>query len=637
MAGYYLGIAAVVVGVVCLRALFRKRVSPRWIHALWLAVLLRMLIPVSLPLELAVLPPVESPGQISLETVEKPRPIPPTLSGVSPTASAVTAAPSVPQVQEERRLGWEELRWLGTGAVALWFTVSGGLFWLSLRKERIPDGKIGVLKVYRTPRVGSPCLAGLVPAVYLGRTYLPEEERELVLQHEYCHFLRGDPLWALVRTAAVCLFWFHPAVWLAAYYSKLDGELACDDAVCARMDGPQRLQYANCLINASQTPQRFALPWGGSPMKERIRMVTKQRKKNVGFVILALILTLCMVGCSLMEVKPVPAEASHIQEKTEEKAPVSSQKQEPPASSKKKENPPVSSTQGALPPVSTAAPVGPAEAAVVNGSYYCRWGGRRLHLNFDRAAKQLRIEEAEGNGELVPCLSGSYEESKEGDLLVIRAELTGEGKAEVTLEFSLLHNIGSSGYYYSFRSVRGEEGLLPSLLQGEQALSFVTSDILHYKLGRQESDGRHAVCVFNAGLEVSLQLPEGWYWEWGNEMVFQGLSLGELDAVKRVEFFANATVESVKQSEWESGNEDTLWDKAVTGTSDAGVSYLIAPERYDGFPPYGDSGRRHLVFVSLGEHHCMFTVNEYQALDSDPEAFEKTVEEIAKSISLRAL
>ena len=48
MTGHLISLSALTAAVILLRAVFRRTVSPRVIYALWLAVVIRMVIPVSL-------------------------------------------------------------------------------------------------------------------------------------------------------------------------------------------------------------------------------------------------------------------------------------------------------------------------------------------------------------------------------------------------------------------------------------------------------------------------------------------------------------------------------------------------------------------------------------------------------------
>ena len=69
-----------------------------------------------------------------------------------------------------------------------------------------------------------------------------------MLAHEYTHYRHGDPIWAVFRCICVSLYWYHPFVWLAAFLSRRDSELACDESVTRTYDAKERKVYGETLI-----------------------------------------------------------------------------------------------------------------------------------------------------------------------------------------------------------------------------------------------------------------------------------------------------------------------------------------------------------------------------------------------------
>ncbi len=62
---------------------------------------------------------------------------------------------------------------------------------------------------------------------------LSAEEFESVLLHELAHARRFDNLTAVFVHALVCLFWFHPLLWLVEKRLLIERERACDELVVA--------------------------------------------------------------------------------------------------------------------------------------------------------------------------------------------------------------------------------------------------------------------------------------------------------------------------------------------------------------------------------------------------------------------
>ena len=93
------------------------------------------------------------------------------------------------------------------------------VFTVRLHKNRQLLGRHGRTCIYVSDAVKSPCLAGLIPAVYLTQDVPQSDAAELIVQHELTHLRHLDPLWSFCRTAAVIVYWWNPFIWLAAIVS----------------------------------------------------------------------------------------------------------------------------------------------------------------------------------------------------------------------------------------------------------------------------------------------------------------------------------------------------------------------------------------------------------------------------------
>ena len=303
-----LTVSALIVVVLLVRAIFKNRVPKRMLYALWLVVLLKLCLPgtlVSLPVlpaeDAAVLaqsaerpvqtaPVIQRPAQ----TVTKPQtpaqqPVSPVQETAKPAAKPLTTAQIL-------QIAW----FSGSALLGLWLFGAWAVFTIRLHRDRRFLGKRGGTCIYVSGAVKSPCLAGLIPAVYLTEDVLQADEVELILRHELTHLRHLDFLWSLCRTAAVTVYWWNPFIWLAAICSKRDAELACDEAVAAKLPESKRLAYARAIL--AQAPRKTAaLSLAGPPVKERILFLTKKQRTSVLCVILALLLVVSATGCSFAE------------------------------------------------------------------------------------------------------------------------------------------------------------------------------------------------------------------------------------------------------------------------------------------------------------------------------------------------
>lgn len=132
--------------------------------------------------------------------------------------------------------------------------------------------------------VAGPCLVGVLrPYIALPLT-LKEEDLLAVLTHELCHKKAGDSWWGLVRNACCAVHWFNPLVWLAAWLSRSDQEMACDERVIQPMSDEERIRYASTLaLNAARrsAPETVVLATGmtmkGRHIKRRLRAIVDGR------------------------------------------------------------------------------------------------------------------------------------------------------------------------------------------------------------------------------------------------------------------------------------------------------------------------------------------------------------------------
>ena len=319
-----LTVSALIAVVLLVRAIFKNRVPKRMLYALWLVVLLKLCLPgtlVSLPVlpaEDAAVPaqsaerPVQTAPVIQrpAQTVTKPQtpaqqPVSPVQETAKPAAKPLTTAQIL-------QIAW----FSGSALLGLWLFGAWAVFTIRLHRDRRFLGKRGGTCIYVSGAVKSPCLAGLIPAVYLTEDVLQADEAELILRHELTHLRHLDFLWSLCRTAAVTVYWWNPFIWLAAICSKRDAELACDEAVAAKLPESKRFAYARAIL--AQAPRKTAaLSLAGPPVKERILFLTKKQRTSVLCVILALLLVASATGCSFAELTQQKSEDVTMLEDTE--------------------------------------------------------------------------------------------------------------------------------------------------------------------------------------------------------------------------------------------------------------------------------------------------------------------------------
>lgn len=154
--------------------------------------------------------------------------------------------------------------------------------------------------VYLSEAVPVPCLFGLLqPAVYVrNRDTDNKEYLSYILKHEYTHYRHRDNVWAFFRGLCLILHWYNPLVWIAAYCSKQDGEIACDESVIRRFSAEEAEEYGKALISLSTqkkdhwTALSCATAFGGGKryLKERIKRIAERPRRFFFSTVAAIVL-----------------------------------------------------------------------------------------------------------------------------------------------------------------------------------------------------------------------------------------------------------------------------------------------------------------------------------------------------------
>ena len=327
--------SALILALLVLRRVFRKQISRRVQYALWGLVLLRLLVPVNLPAADFSVLSVSEPARVQMEERLEEEPVyvlpvstqeiarssarPNVILPMEGRYSEVTQAEGQPAVLTKYAFTLEEalgLVWVaGMGCMGLWLAASNLRFWHMLRKKRIPmelpECRYPVYLVEEG--LVSPCLFGLFrPAVYLTPAAMESGEGlRHVLAHEETHGRHGDPLWSLLRSVCLAVYWFDPLVWWAAAAAREDCELACDESALRRLGEAERIPYGQTLLRLIPL-QRSAghvmltattMTSDKKRMKERIMRISENLKMKTAALCAALAVTaaVCAVtftGCS---------------------------------------------------------------------------------------------------------------------------------------------------------------------------------------------------------------------------------------------------------------------------------------------------------------------------------------------------
>ncbi len=301
-----LGSSLLIVVLALLRLALRGRIRARLQYALWLLVLARLLVPVTLfdapePVSGAVEPVarrIESGLGLSYDRT----------ADLDYPSEAAVAAPAETVRRPAGTAGILRAVWYGGMALTgLWFCYVNLRMARRLRKGRRKYPVDAPVSVYVAPGAPGPCLFGLFrPAIYLTEQAVSDaEQARQIVVHERMHLCHGDCVWALLRGVCLVIWWFDPLVWLAAALSRRDCELACDEATVRALGEERRYDYGRTLLGmAAARAGASELLCGATTMSggrralaERIRAIARP-KNSVALCAAALALALLAGGCA---------------------------------------------------------------------------------------------------------------------------------------------------------------------------------------------------------------------------------------------------------------------------------------------------------------------------------------------------
>lgn len=72
-----------------------------------------------------------------------------------------------------------------------------------------------------------------------------------IIRHELTHYKRKDFIWMLIQMICVCVHWFNPLVWYAAFLFRRDNECACDAVAVEDFTSEERILYGRLLLNTA--------------------------------------------------------------------------------------------------------------------------------------------------------------------------------------------------------------------------------------------------------------------------------------------------------------------------------------------------------------------------------------------------
>lgn len=338
--------------ILAAQKLLGRRLGPRWCHALWLVLVIRMVLPWTPPSPVSLLhlvPASIQPNQpaanvpaISQEDRTGPGEMSEaTESTATPASSPAEEASQVATSRQDEVVAMDTasvstfaairryLPWLWlAGAVVLgaYLLASNFALWRIVRRQR-PLIKEQILALFETckSQMGVQTIVALVPndrvrtAALFGflrpRLLLPREmietaspeELRYVFLHELAHLKRHDIYLGWLTSLLQVLHWFNPLVWFAFYRMRTDRELACDALVLTRTRREESHQYGQTMVTllgrfsrSRPLPAMAGILESQSQLKRRVTMIAKFKTNSYRWSPLATFLIATLTCLSLI-------------------------------------------------------------------------------------------------------------------------------------------------------------------------------------------------------------------------------------------------------------------------------------------------------------------------------------------------
>lgn len=299
--------SVLIAAVVIIRSLTLHKLPKKTFLALWGVVLCRLLLPFSIPSRLSFHTGINAMKHALGEKAALSAPVEmtfiPNMTDFAGMGAPLEIAPTASVLPIE-------LVWLiGVCVWALFFIVAyiRGLRefktslpvsndfaerWLREHSLKRP------VQIRQSDRVKAPLTYGVFrPVILLPRQtdWTDETRLRYILTHELTHIRRFDTMTKLVLTAAVCLHWFNPLVWVMYVLANRDIELSCDESVIRAFGETTKSAYALTLIGLEEKKSRLTPlvnSFSKNAVKERINAIMKMKRISLMGIVLALILVL---------------------------------------------------------------------------------------------------------------------------------------------------------------------------------------------------------------------------------------------------------------------------------------------------------------------------------------------------------
>ncbi|MDM5426528.1 M56 family metallopeptidase [Bacillus mycoides] len=334
--------ASILVGfILCIKVLFRNKLTPRWQYMLWIVLMIRLLLPWSPDSSYSIYSLLSYSSSVS-EVIQKNTSSPENTVNdeMKHTVELEQNAETVTKNSEtEVNVSSEQQTTLSLYKVALYVWLAGviilavitfitnrRLYSYIKKQPDITDEQVATvfnrckqsMKMKKTVslrlagKIASPIVFSFFrPKVLLSKKHmkvLNEQQLQYVFYHELAHIKRNDVAVNWIMYSLLLLNWFNPILWYAYFCMREDQELACDAYALTFIDKEEQIAYGHTIITllehySYQAPSLANLSRNKRTLKRRIVMIKKFQKKSYRLSVLGVIVIVAIASLSLFNAR----------------------------------------------------------------------------------------------------------------------------------------------------------------------------------------------------------------------------------------------------------------------------------------------------------------------------------------------
>ncbi|WP_142306565.1 M56 family metallopeptidase [Bacillus sp. AFS094611] len=334
--------ASILVGfILCIKVLFRNKLTPRWQYMLWIVLMIRLLLPWSPDSSYSIYSLLSYSSSVSEVIQKNTSSLENTVNNeIKQTVELETNSETVIKNSEpEVNASAEQQTTLSLYKIALYVWLAGvivlavitfitnrRLYSYIKKQPDITDEQVVTVfnrckQSMKMKKAVSLRLAGKIasptvfsffrPKVLLSKKHmkvLNEQQLQYVFYHELAHIKRSDVAVNWIMYSLILLNWFNPILWYAYFCMREDQELACDAYALTFIDKEEQIAYGHTIITllehySYQVPSLANLSRNKRTLKRRIVMIKKFQKKSYRLSLLGVIVIVAIASLSLFNAR----------------------------------------------------------------------------------------------------------------------------------------------------------------------------------------------------------------------------------------------------------------------------------------------------------------------------------------------